>query len=185
MRRALPRWKEARTRTHNVLIYKAFWLFEGIGWDVGIRTPISASRARCPTVERRPSRQAETPIITRSARRATQPGRASRLVVEASPEIPAGHRPVRLPRSRQSVGSAPASAPCAAGTASDRVDDAEIADRQDVRPMQPEHQEHLRRPAADPFHVRQRRDDLIVRRVVDRAEIEPARPGRARTRSRR
>jgi hypothetical protein len=26
------------------------------GWDVGIRTPITASRARCPTVERRPSR---------------------------------------------------------------------------------------------------------------------------------
>jgi hypothetical protein len=26
------------------------------GWDVGIRTPITASRARCPTVERRPSK---------------------------------------------------------------------------------------------------------------------------------
>src|SRR4029077_11398508 len=64
VRRALPRWKEARTRTHNVLIYKAFWLFEGIGWEAGIRTPISASRARSPTVERPPSRQAETPIIS-------------------------------------------------------------------------------------------------------------------------
>ena len=34
-----------------------------VGWDVGIRTPITASRARCPTVERRP--------ITPGARRRT------------------------------------------------------------------------------------------------------------------
>ena len=34
-----------------------------VGWDVGIRTPITASRARCPTVERRPSRWSETLII--------------------------------------------------------------------------------------------------------------------------
>ena len=28
----------------------------GYGWEAGIRTPITASRARCPTVERPPSR---------------------------------------------------------------------------------------------------------------------------------
>ncbi len=33
------------------------------GWDVGIRTPITASRARCPTVERRPNRWRETKTI--------------------------------------------------------------------------------------------------------------------------
>jgi hypothetical protein len=29
---------------------------ERSGWDAGIRTPITCSRGRCPTVERRPSR---------------------------------------------------------------------------------------------------------------------------------
>ena len=47
------------------------------GWDVGIRTPITASRARCPTVERRPSRR--------------EPDRLETLI------IPAPERPAQLP----------------------------------------------------------------------------------------
>ena len=42
------------------------------------------------------------------------------------------------------------------------LDDAEVADRQHVGPVQPEHQEHLRRPATDALDARQRRDDLVV-----------------------
>jgi hypothetical protein len=41
-----------------------------IGWEAGIRTPITWSRATCPTVERPPNGQVETPIIlTRRAQR--------------------------------------------------------------------------------------------------------------------
>src|SRR5829696_660884 len=37
------------------------------GWDVGIRTPITASRARCPTVERRPSRKRNLRLYQKTA----------------------------------------------------------------------------------------------------------------------
>ena len=40
--------------------------------------------------------------------------------------------------------------------------DAEIADRQDVRTLQPEDEEHLCRPPANPLHLDQRLDDLLV-----------------------
>ena len=54
------------------------------------------------------------------------------------------------------------------------LDDAEIADRKDVRPVEPEHQEHLRRPAAESFHRGDRRDDVLVRLRLRAREIEPA-----------
>ena len=57
-------------------------MLRNIGWEAGIRTPISASRARSPTVERPPSRQAETTIITGRARQPRNPrahGSLSRL----------------------------------------------------------------------------------------------------------
>src|SRR3954469_25861493 len=71
-------------------------MFGVIGWEAGIRTPISASRARSPTVERPPSRQAETRIIAGPAS-STQPFARLRLFVEAFPQVPAGHGPVRRP----------------------------------------------------------------------------------------
>ena len=55
-----------------------------------------------------------------------------------------------------------------------RVDDAEIADRQHVGPMQTEHQEHLGRPAPEPFHRHQPLDHRFVVERVELVELQPA-----------
>ena len=84
------------------------------------------------------------------------------VVFETAPQIPARHRAVRTPgfadlRIRSGVGLlAQPVEPL------DGVDDAEIVDRQHVGPPQPEHQEHLRRPAAEPLHLDDRVDHLVV-----------------------
>ena len=54
------------------------------------------------------------------------------------------------------------------------VDDAEVADRQHVGPMQPEHQEHLRRPAPESLHRRQPLDHLLVRQRSSSSRLQPA-----------
>jgi hypothetical protein len=52
--------------------------------------------------------------------------------------------------------------------------DAKIADREDVGPMQAEHQEHLRGPAAEAFDGGDRHDDLFIRKVLQGMEIQPS-----------
>ncbi len=49
-------------------------------------------------------------------------------------------------------------------------DDAEIADRQHVGPLEAEDQEHLRRPSADPFYLGQRLDDRFVVHSIEDVE---------------
>ena len=56
----------------------------------------------------------------------------------------------------------------------DRRDDPEVADRQHVRPAQAEHQEHLRRPSAQPLHLDDRLDDRVVVELVQRGDRQLA-----------
>ena len=136
-----------------------------IGWEAGIRTPITTSRAWCPTVERPPSMgpndRTEPSIIgatdrTGQVSRPIRPtsafdrdGRWHGLVVEAAPEIPGRHGsvgPPRLADLAQPLGLRPR-AQAIRPLHGDH--DPQIADGQHVGPMQPEDQEHLRRPAAN------------------------------------
>src|SRR6266550_504175 len=41
---------------------------------------------------------------------------------------------------------------------------------QNVWPAKPEHEKHLRRPPADSLDLRERRDDLLVRQLVERLD---------------
>src|SRR4030095_13342668 len=75
------------------------------------------------------------------------------LVVETCPEIQAGDGAVGarvLPQPSQTDRRGrEAQLICTL----DGFDDTEVPHRQDVRPMQPEHQEHLGRPAPDALHT--------------------------------
>ena len=53
-----------------------------------------------------------------------------------------------------------------------RVHDPEVADRQHVRPVQPEHQEHLGGPAAEALHRRQPFDHHLVGQRVELVELQ-------------
>src|SRR5688572_14500761 len=99
---------------------------------------------------------------------------SERLVVEAGPEIPARDRTIRTPRfadSHQPVRRRRFPEPI--GTLHG-LDDAQVADGQHVGALQAEHQEHLRRPAADAFHRRQRFDHLLVIHGVQRLDRQRA-----------
>ena len=60
-------WFERWIASARYLAVAALRAPEADGWEAGIRTPITASRARCPTVERPPSNalveRRETTII--------------------------------------------------------------------------------------------------------------------------
>src|SRR5262245_32022828 len=99
-------------------------------------------------------------------------GRRLRLVVEASAEVPAGDGPIRLPRLANLADAIRRRRLAQPVLTLDRVDDPEVADRQHVGPVQAEHEKHLRGPAADALHLRQRRDHLFVRLLLDAIEIE-------------
>src|SRR5690606_23348350 len=93
-----------------------------------------------------------------------------RNVVEAGPQIPARDGSIRTPRladSREPFGGWRLSKSVGAFHG---IDDPEIAHRQDVGPLKPEDEEHLRRPAADPLHLRERRHDVVVRQRVERLQ---------------
>ncbi|HUG95316.1 MAG TPA: hypothetical protein VMK30_04165, partial [Pleomorphomonadaceae bacterium] len=53
---------------------------------------------------------------------------------------------------------------------------AQVPRRPHVGTLELEHQEHLRRPDADPAHARETRDRLFVVRVVDVVEPDDAVP---------
>ena len=52
--------------------------------------------------------------------------------------------------------------------------DAEVADRQNVGPLQPEHQEHLRGPPPESFDRNQPLDDVLVGQLIEFVELQPA-----------
>src|ERR1043166_7449038 len=84
-------------------------------------------------------------------------------ILQRPPQIPAGDGAVRAPLRadllhvfRQRTLALPIGA-------LDGVLDAEVELREDVASAQPEHQEHLRRPAADAFDLHQMLDQILVR----------------------
>src|SRR3954463_4504220 len=89
---------------------------------------------------------------------------------QAGPQVPTGDRSIRTPllsKFRQPLRRR--NFPHAVRPL-DGLDDAEVADREHVRPVQSEHQEHLRGPASDPFDTGQCGDDSVVGHVIERIE---------------
>src|SRR5687767_6389524 len=93
-----------------------------------------------------------------------------RFVVEAAPKVPGGDRAIRFPRFAELAHPLRGRLLPHAVRALDRIDDPEIADRQDIGSLETEDEEHFRGPAADALDLRQRRDDFFVREGVDRIE---------------
>jgi len=83
--------------------------------------------------------------------------------VQRLPQIPRRDRSVRLPRFadfQHALRVGPLPQPV---QPLNRGDDAKVAGGQHVRPVQPEHQEHLGGPAAESLHRGQTLDHLVVR----------------------
>src|SRR6476469_6018555 len=90
--------------------------------------------------------------------------------LETSPEVPGRHRAVRRPRCadlEHALGQRTLAQPI--GTL-DRLLYPEIELGQHVRSAQPEHQEHLRRPATDALDAHERSNHLVVRELVQRLD---------------
>src|SRR5262245_33671915 len=79
------------------------------------------------------------------------------------PQIPARHRPIGLP-APAALGDLRRAGYVRSGAERDSEALAQpvVLGRQDVRATEPEDQQHLRRPAADPPHLDQSLDDLVV-----------------------
>src|SRR5690242_3249651 len=93
-------------------------------------------------------------------------------VLERAPEIPARDAAVWAPLRSDLLhvlGRGPLSL---AVRAPDRVLNAEIELREHVAPSQPEHEEHLRRPASDALHLHEMTDEIIIAEVVHVIERE-------------
>src|ERR1035437_642214 len=97
-----------------------------------------------------------------------------RLDVQAPPEIPAGNRAIRSPRLsdlRHHSGLRPLALPV---VPLDGRLHAIIANRQNIRMPQGEHQEHVRRPDANPFDLSKMRDNFFFRQFGQAPELQEA-----------
>src|SRR5688572_4189771 len=83
-------------------------------------------------------------------------------VVETGPQIPAGHRSVGAPRFSETHEPLRRGRLAQPVCPLDGAHDTEVTDRQHIRPVQAEHQEHLGGPAADALDRGQGGDDLII-----------------------
>ena len=89
------------------------------------------------------------------------------FIIKTSPQVPARDRPVGPPRFTELPQAFRSRFLSQAIGLLDRVHDPEVADGKDVGALQAEDEEHLRRPATDAFHLRQRGNDLFVGHSVD------------------
>src|SRR5262245_30555364 len=113
-----------------------------------------------------------------ASRRSTPSPRAGRRrfpvldgrVLETPPQIPARDRAVRAPGLADLLDPIGSRFLAQAVQPMDRVDDAKVVDRQDVRPVKAEHEEHLRRPPAESFHLDDGLDDFVVGELVKRVD---------------
>src|SRR5688572_154955 len=96
------------------------------------------------------------------------------LGIEASPQIPARNRTIRTPGFANPVQAIRRRRFAKAVGLLHRLDDAQIVHRQHVGPVQAEHQKHLGGPAADAFHLGQRRDHLVVGHHVEPVQRQRA-----------
>lgn len=94
--------------------------------------------------------------------------------IDASPQIPAGDAPVGFPTAGDLLHLRGLEDFAFIVELLDRHLHSEISGRQHVRPLQREHQKHLRRPNANTFHLCQVLDDRFVRLLVQLAEVELA-----------
>src|SRR5215216_5683460 len=76
-------------------------------------------------------------------------GRRTSLVIEAAPQVPRGDRAIRPPGFANLADPIPGRPLAQAVHVLYRSHDPQIVNREHVRTMKPEHQEHFRRPAAD------------------------------------
>src|SRR5688500_15420797 len=96
----------------------------------------------------------------------------SRSELENSPHVPRGHRSIGRPfrpTTQHLLRGRQLSQPVGL---LDSLLHSEIELTQNIRPSQSEHEEHLRAPSADPFHLRQGRDYLIVGELMQRLHRE-------------
>ncbi len=96
------------------------------------------------------------------------------MALQASPQIPARNRTIRTPGFADLVQPIRRRRLAQAVGLLHGLDDAQVAHRQHVGPVQPEHQEHLRRPAADALHLGQRDDHLVVAHRLERVQRQRA-----------
>src|SRR5579864_7553620 len=95
-----------------------------------------------------------------------------RLDIRASPQIPAGHTAVGFPTFGDLLHDVRLGQFALAVMFLDRRLNPVIARGQDVLALQREHQEHLRRPHADAFDLRQVLDDLFIRQFRQFRKIQ-------------
>src|SRR5687768_4230674 len=101
-------------------------------------------------------------IANRSKRSVADSVGEVRVSVERPPEVPTGIRGIWRPSGADgsdSLRGGQLSHPVGALQA---LANAEVELREHVRPSEPEHEEHLRAPATDALHRRERLDDLGV-----------------------
>ena len=142
-------------------------------------------RARVDVRPRRPRRRVPPHRRHRQARRGVRRprGRVEAYVVSG---VTAGALPSQCHRIRHATvrygrhGSPSAVSSAGVGMrvepvgALDRAPDPEVADREHVRALELEHEEHVRAPLADALHGDELGDDLVVGQVVEALELELA-----------
>ena len=101
-------------------------------------------------------------------------GSETRVRLQAAPQIPAGHCPVRPPRFAERVDFHRLRHFRHPVRFSDRVANSQIPTRQYVRALQRKDQEHVSRPDSDPLHLRQLLDHLLVGEASEFFEHHPA-----------
>jgi hypothetical protein len=83
-------------------------------------------------------------------------------VLERAPEVPARHRAVRAPLRADLLHVLWRGTFALAIRALDRVLDPEIQLRKHIGAAKPEHEEHLRRPSSNAFHLHEMGDEIVV-----------------------
>src|SRR3954471_22092140 len=136
----------------------AFWAMSGLRPAVERRTARTRASRVCIVFSDGPTARGPSYAPTEPA------------LFQAGPQVPTGDRSIRTPllsKFRQPLRRR--NFPHAVRPL-DRLDDPQVADREHVRPVQSEHQEHLRGPASDPFDAGQCGDDGVVWHFIQRIE---------------
>src|SRR5438874_9734598 len=89
-------------------------------------------------------------------------------VLQTAPQVPARDRPIRAPGFSDLANAIGLWLLPQTVEPLNRCDDAEIVDGQNVGTPQPEHQEHLRRPASQTLDFHDRLDDVFIAQLVER-----------------